>query len=91
MKKPGKNMKMVYGPVLPEEKKIEIPSKKAGEKRIVTQIDLQNELTEFLELQANSHICELAREGRMKKKKKDGKIILTDKEKSAQESDRGDR
>lgn len=94
MKKQGKNMKIVYGPVHPVVKKeemIKIPSEKAGEKRIVTLIDLQNELTEFLELQTNSHICELARDARMTRLTKEGKIILTDKEKREQGNDRGDR
>ncbi len=88
MKEP---IKMVYGPVNPIGKKIEIPSEKAGEKRIVTYIDLQQEMTQFLELQTNTHRCELAREGRIKRLAKDGKVILTDKEKREQDSDREDR
>lgn len=91
MKKP---VKMVYGPVYPVMEKgelIKIPSEKAGEKRIVTNLDLQQELTQFLELQTNTHYCELVREGRIKRLTKEGKVILTDKEKKEQEGDRGDR
>ena len=94
MKKPGTNMKMVYGPVHPVVEKediIRIPSEKAGEKRIVTHIDLQKELEDFLALQVNTHRCELAREGRIKRIAKDGNIIITDNEKRAQNNDRGDR
>lgn len=87
MKKP---IKMVYGPVNPIGKKIEIPSEKAGEKRVVTDVDLQQQTAQFLELQTNSHRCELAKEGGMKRRAKDGTIILTDKEKREQDNVRGD-
>ncbi|MCI8760927.1 MAG: hypothetical protein HFJ34_07480 [Clostridia bacterium] len=96
MKKSGKSMRIVYGPVHPVVEKqeiIKIPSEKAGEKRIVTHIDLQNELTEFLELQSNRYTCELVKDGvkdgkfKIRRLTKDGKEIVTDQDKKQTEQD----
>lgn len=74
----SKDMKIVYGPVHPVVEKteiIKIPSEKAGEKRIVKHIDLQKELEDFLEIQANTHISEIGREGIIRRIREDGKVL----------------
>lgn len=70
-------MRIVYGPVHPvveKEEIIKIPSEKAGEKKIVTHIDLQKEIQEFLEIQTNTHRVEMDKDN-MIRRGKDGKIL----------------
>ena len=77
-KKSGKKMKIVYGPVYPLIKKeeiIKIPSEKAGEKKIVTYIDLQTELEDFIEIQANKHVSEMNRDNIIRRIREDGKVL----------------
>lgn len=80
--------KIVYGPVYPVLKTVEIPSERAGEKRIITQSDLQKDLEEFLELQTNPHICKIYNNGNIKRTLKDGKEVLFEKEKEDGRDDR---
>lgn len=85
MKEPGKGIKVVYGPVHPVIEKseiIEIPSEKAGEKKIVTHLDLQKMQEEFLEIQANSHYIEQDASNKvMRRVSENGEVLSEKKEK----------
>ena len=68
MSEPQKGIKIVFGPVHPVVEKdeiIKVPSEKAGEKRVISHIDLDKELEEFLEIQANTYTIERNKEGKI--------------------------
>jgi len=84
MSEPQKGIKIVFGPVHPvveKEEIIEVPSEKAGEKKIISHIDLKKEMEEFLEIQASKHYIEKNNVGEIvKRKSEDGKVLTENKQ-----------
>ena len=86
MSEPQKGIKIVFGPVHPvieKEEIIEVPSEKAGEKRIINNKDLMKE--EVLEIQANSHQIKRDKDGNIISRTSENGTVLTNNDKELNE------
>lgn len=70
-----------------EKENIKMPSKTTGEKIIVDEAYLQQEGDQFLELKTEAHVCEIAKEGAIRRVGMDGKEIRV--EPTRKEKDEG--
>lgn len=74
--------KITYGPLYAvEEKNIEIPSEKAGEKGMPTEQEIQQATEQqFMDIQVNNHVSELDAQGRVVRRRDENGTILTERE-----------
>lgn len=83
MNQSGKNMRIVYGPVYPvveKEEIIKIPSEKAGEKKLITNKNLQQEMGNSLEIQVSNHTSQIDEKGRTVRRIGENGKVLTGQE-----------
>ena len=88
MSEPQKGIKIVFGPVHPvveKEEIINVPSEKAGEKRVVSHMDLKKEMEEFLEIQANIHQIKIDKDGKIVSRISANGTVLSNKGKESKE------